>query len=389
MISRTFQTDYQKIKEITADALELEPPERAEFLRVACAGDENLRREVESLLAESEKSAVFLEEFSVARVVQNSLNSIQNKTGEQIGNYRIETEIGRGGMGIVYLAERTDFHRRVAIKLIKRGMDSEAIVSRFNREREILAVLEHPFIAHLLDGGTTENDLPFFVMEYVEGEPIDEFCKKNNLPEKEILDLFRKVCEAVAFAHQKLIVHRDLKPSNILITKDRMPKLLDFGIAKLLNSTAEETQTNMRVLTPAYASPEQMRGEIIDTRTDVYSLGLILSKILGVQNAEKTNKNLKTDFQKPISDYQPLNRDLQNIISMSLREDAARRYGSVEKFAEDVRRYQKGLPVSARPATFSYRAMRFFTPSFGRRRCRVFILDYTDWRNDGDALAVA
>ncbi len=368
--------DYEKIKSMFAAALDLAQEQRADFLSRTGA-EQYLIDEVESLLTAQAEAGEFLNKVSAA-TIRDSIKRGDQHIGETVEKYRLEREIGRGGMGIVYLATREDFQQQVALKLIKRGMDSEAILERFRREREILAALNHPFIARLLDGGTTNDDTPFFVMEYVEGVPIDEFCRNANLAEKEKLMLFRKVCEALIFAHQKLIVHRDLKPSNILVTADGTPKLLDFGIAKLLDSTAAETQTHQRVLTPAYASPEQIRGDSVDTTSDIYSLGLILSEMLGtngkqfkvqgssfrVQNQSdgqisKRDVQKASSIQNPKSKIQNLNADLQNILEMALREERARRYGSVEKFSEDVRRYLAGLPVAARKDTFSYRAGKF------------------------------
>lgn len=359
MLAPNYSADYEKIKNLFSDALELAPEKRAEFF-IETGEDERLIAEVESLLAVREEAGEFLNNVSAAGTVHDSISRNDKFLGQTIDKYRIEREIGRGGMGVVFLATREDFNQQVALKLIKRGMDSDVILERFTREREILAALNHPFVARLLDGGTTGEDAPFFVMEYVEGVPLDEYCRASQLPETQRLELFRKICEAVIFAHQKLVVHRDLKPSNILVTADGTPKLLDFGIAKLLNSTdASKTQTNHRVLTPAYASPEQMRGEAVDTTSDVYSLGKILAEILSNESVNRP-KFLTAESQSTTARKQNLNSDLENILAMALREDATWRYGSVEKFSEDIRRYLAGLPVSARKDTFSYRAAKFF-----------------------------
>src|SRR5207253_391487 len=201
--------------------------------------------------------------------------------GSRIGPYKIIREIGRGGMGTVYLAARADdFEKRVAIKLIKRGMDTDEILSRFRNERQILANLDHPNIARLLDGGTTTDGLPYFVMEYIEGQTIDEYCEARKLATAERLQLFRMVCGAVHYAHQNLVVHRDLKPSNILVTPEGVPKLLDFGIAKILSPTGGLETTLIHALTPEYASPEQLRGQAVSTASDVYSLGVVLYQLL-------------------------------------------------------------------------------------------------------------
>jgi len=335
---------WKKVKGILEEVLELPAAARSEYSAKACGGDEDLRRQVESLLEFDDGRADLLEPSAFDSVFEKDRDLA---LGSRIDKYKIIDKLGAGGMGVVYLAERAggEFNQKVALKLIKRGMDSDAILRRFLNERQILVSLEHPNIARLIDGGTTADGLPFFVMECVEGVSVDEYCKTGNLSQKDILVLFRKICEAVAFAHQKLVVHRDLKPSNILVTKDGAPKLLDFGIAKLLNSTdSAATQTNQRVLTPAYASPEQLRGEAVDTSGDVYSLGKILCELLQAENPEtKTSR-------------QHLNTDVRNILKMAVHEESSRRYGSVEKFSEDLRRYLAGLPVTARKDTFSYRA---------------------------------
>lgn len=333
------KVDHEKVKEIFSEAIELPLEKQADFLISACWDDENLLREVESLLKARRKSKHFLEDVSAPNVLHDSINKNDQLIGQKIDKYRIISELGRGGMGVVFLATREDFRQQVALKLIKRGMDSDAILERFSREREILASLNHPFIARFLDGGTTENGSPFFVIELVEGISVSKYCRQKNLNDEQKLELFIKICEAVSFAHQKLVVHRDLKPSNILIDENDNPKLLDFGIAKLLNSNEiSETQTQQKALTPAYASPEQIRGESIDTTSDVFSLGKILSEIL--QNDK-------------------LNNDLQVILQTSMREENVRRYPSVEKFSEDIRRYLNGLPISAQKDTFTYRTKKF------------------------------
>ena len=359
MLPQNNSDDYQKVKDVFIAALDVAPEKRRAFLD-GYGADEKLLGEVESLLKAREEAGEFLNHVSAADTVFKFADQNGKYTGRKIGSYVIEKEIGRGGMGVVFLAGREDFKQKAAIKLIKRGMDSDAILERFTREREILAALNHPYIARLTDGGTTEEDTPFFVMEYVEGIPIDEFCKNKRLSSKETLELFGKVCEAVAFAHQKLVVHRDLKPSNILVTEDGTPKLLDFGIAKLLNSTdANDTQTNLRVLTPAYASPEQIQGETVDTTSDVYSLGKILSELLQVSDCSSGIGAINGNVQPKINSAQSLPVDLQAVLQTALRPERVRRYNSVEKFAEDLRRFQIGLPVTARKDTFSYRTAKF------------------------------
>jgi serine/threonine protein kinase len=323
--------------------------------------------------------------------------------GEQIGPFRVEREIGRGGMGAVYLAQQNDNHyqRQVAIKVIKRGMDSDEIVRRFRNERQILANLTHPNIAGLYSGGTTDGGLPFFVMEYVAGKPINEYCAAQDLSIEERLKLFRTVCSAISYAHQNLVIHRDLKPTNILVTDDGVPKLLDFGIAKLLKADDEAplTETMLRVMTPEYASPEQARGESMTTASDVYSLGVVLYELLTGRRPYRLKNRLPHEIAQIISERVPerpslavsraeempdgaasttktqatgqsspgelskrrrsLRGDLDNIILMAMRKDPARRYQSVEQFSEDIRRHLERLPVRARKDTFDYRASRF------------------------------
>ena len=353
-------TDHENIKQLFFAALDLKPDLRGAFLDENCDSS-TMRDEVESLLDAQRDAGSFLEGISAAGVIQNSYQKTasENLIGELIGQYRIVREIGRGGMGVVFLATRETFHQQVAIKIIKRGMDSDVIVERFVRERQIMAALNHPFIATLLDGGTTVDGLPYFVMEYVDGVAINEFCRE--LSETEILVLFRKVCSAVSFAHEKLIVHRDLKPSNILVNADGEPKLLDFGIAKLLDNTdARETQIHNRVLTPAYASPEQISGAIIGTTSDVYSLGKILAELLdcSVNGLATATPVSQADTRVPTL-KRGLRHDLNNILSMALKVDSDRRYRSVEGFSQDIWRYLEDLPVSARPDSFGYRTQKF------------------------------
>ena len=329
-------------------------------------------------------------------------------TGQQIGSYQIIRELGRGGMGAVYLAARADesFDKQVALKLIKRGMDSDAIIKRFVMERQILANLDHPNIARLIDGGTTEDGLPYFVLEYIEGTTITRYCDQHKLNTMERLKLFRQVCAAVQFAHQNLIVHRDLKPSNIIVTEDGTPKLLDFGIAKLLSGSApvEATATIGRVLTPEYASPEQLRGLPITTSSDVYSLGVVLYELLSghrpfnfesrspeevarlitasepikpsvvitrieaarhTDDAEHVSRTPEAISRTRDGNVEKLRRrlagDLDNILLKALRKEPERRYASVQEFSEDLRRHLEGLPVLARPDTLSYRTSKFIT----------------------------
>jgi serine/threonine-protein kinase len=386
--------------------------ERTAFLEAKCGADENLLAEINSLLEAEAASENFIESPTVA---VKFLTVDPRETwiaGKQIGAYRIEREIGRGGMGAVYLASRADgeFNRKVAVKLIKRGLDTDEIVRRFRHERQILANLNHPNITKLLDGGTTRDGLPYLVMDYVEGVPLNRYADEENLALDARLELFLEVCAAVAYAHRNLIVHRDLKPSNILVGADGAPKLLDFGIAKLLAADAapltRQTINDINVMTPEYASPEQVRGENVTTATDVYSLGIVLYELLtGARPFSFENKSLEkilhtvcesepvapsraiwdlgfgiADLKNAsesevrrinnnrVQDGNPksqipnpksLRGDLDNIVLMAMRKEPARRYSSVEQFAEDIRRHHAGLPVLARQDTFGYRAGKF------------------------------
>jgi non-specific serine/threonine protein kinase/serine/threonine-protein kinase len=408
---------YQQLKELFQSALEQTPAERAAFLAQACPNDAELRREVESLLAHHDEAEGFLE--AVPAPLQASLLAADKATllspGRRLGPYEILREIGRGGMGVVYLAARADeqFVKQVAIKLIHTP-ERHLFLQRFRQERQILAQLNHPNIAQMLDAGTTEEGWSYFVMEYIEGLPIDKYCAEHNLALAERLQLFRQVCAAVSYAHQNLVVHRDLKPSNILITpsvdgKAGTPKLLDFGIAKLLPPTGVEdgqpTATGMHLLTPDYASPEHINHRPITTASDIYSLGVLLYELLSGQRPYRVMRLPPHEMARVISEQEParpsaaalqtpketrgtmntkpldegtargpgerthrssfivppaaLRGDLDNIVLMALRKEPERRYASVEQFAEDVRRYLEGLPVLARTPTLGYRASKF------------------------------
>src|SRR6266705_1621918 len=268
---------WKRVEAVFEQALELPQDQRAAFLQENCNSDAEVRREVESLLNSHERAGNFIDQpslFFADDTLRDNGSTLQ--AGELIGSYRIVRELGRGGMGAVYLAERADeqYKKRVAIKLIKRGMDTDAVLRHFRNERQILASFDHPNIARLFDGGTTKSGLPYFVMEYVEGLPIDQYCDTYRLSVTERLELFRDVCAAVTYAHRHTVIHRDIKPSNILVTSDGAPKLLDFGIAKILQpggrAEALATLTALRLMTPEYASPEQVRGQPLTTATDVY-----------------------------------------------------------------------------------------------------------------------
>jgi eukaryotic-like serine/threonine-protein kinase len=383
---------WRQIEEIFQAALDREPHGRAAWLDSACGGDVELRREVDSLLAAHEQgefdftqSAAFVEALKVLE--QRSARMLE---GRRIGPYRVVRELGRGGMSRVYLAARADqaFEKQVAIKLVERGLDSEEVTRRFQSERQILARLDHPNITRILDGGTTEDGLPFLVMEYVEGEPVDRYCDERALDVAARLRLFQGVCAAVRYAHQNLIIHRDIKPGNVLVTRDGVPRLLDFGIAKLLPPEAqpsESTSTILRRLTPEYASPEQVRGETLTTASDVYSLGVLLYRLLTGQSPYRAHTSSASALERAVCEDEPerpsvavtragrappgegtpqrlrrrLEGDLDNIVLMALRKEPQRRYASVEQLAEDIARHLANEPVIARADTAAYRAAKF------------------------------
>jgi len=364
---------WTEVKRLFHAALDLPGPDRLAYVRREAAGNATLLREVESLLAAEEESTDFLDAGAADYLPASEI-------GRRIGPYQIIEEIGAGGMGAVYLAERTgEFRQRVALKLIRPGMDSGMFVSRFHRERQILAALDHPNIARLLDGGAADDGRPYFVMEHVDGKPLQEWCHAHAVPTGERLRLFLDVCGAVEYAHQRLVVHRDLKPANILVTEDGTVKLLDFGIAKLLGSeTASETvaltEMGGHLMTPEYASPEQVRGLPVTTATDIYSLGVILFELLAgrLPYAFETRSALEVErivagtdppFPSAVAAVPAMARqitgDLDVIVLKALEKEPARRYQSVEQFAADIRRHLEGAPILARPQTWRYRSGRF------------------------------
>jgi eukaryotic-like serine/threonine-protein kinase len=324
--------------------------------------------------------------------------------GQRFGSYQVIREIGRGGMGAVYLAARADdqYKKRVALKILRADINAQEVLSRFRHERQILASFDHPNIAGLLDGGSTPNGEPYFVMDYVEGTPIDQYCDSHSLTVAERITLFRQVCSAVQYVHQNLIVHRDLKPGNILVTAEGVPKLLDFGIAKILKPEMMATMVNAtraedRVMTPAYASPEQVRGEPITTASDIYSLGVVLFELFTGRRPYRMKSNTAHELARVICDEEPdkpstaivktdrgtpqqaarveelsrkrstepdrlergLKGDLDNILLKAMRKEPQRRYASVEQFSEDLHRHLANLPVSAHEDSFRYRTEKF------------------------------
>lgn len=399
--------EWHKTKAILEKTLELDVAARRDYLDAACAGQPSIRTEVESLLESYDDDSAFLESPAVLDATDLTVAVAPLKFfGCRLGPYELLEQIGEGGMGAVYRAVRADglYDKQVAIKLIRSGLGSDFFVARFRNERQILAALEHPNIARLLDGGVTEEGLPYVVLEFVAGMPIDEYCARHDLPIADRLKLFRTVCSAVQYAHQNLVVHRDLKPGNILVTEDGIPKLVDFGIAKILGPEAEtgrdRTLTVMRVMTPDFASPEQVRGDPITTASDVYSLGVILYLLLTGRRPYRASSTAPHEIVKAICDTEPekpstavsrienqkkyanvdslhlpgeqkgansnrdrlrraLSGDLDNIVLKALRKEPERRYATVEQFSEDIRRHLEHLPVVARKDTAVYRTSKF------------------------------
>ncbi len=398
---------WQQIREVFHAAVELPLAERAGFLERNCP-DPAMRREVESLLKSHEDAGDLLEIPAVRLSPDNPKSDADDPwIGNSIGPYQVISRIGQGGMGTVYRAMRVDEHyvKQVAIKLVRTGLGNDQYLRRFKNERQIMASLDHPNIARLLDGGTTRG-VPYFVMEYIEGRRIDDYCDSLKLNTRERLKLFLQVCSAVQYAHQHLVVHRDLKPGNVLITEEGIPKLLDFGIAKLLDpelflQTTALTLSQMKPMTPEFASPEQIRGEPVTTSSDVYSLGVVLYRLLtghspyklegapihevarAISESEPVKPSLVINYVtdetgadgravrltpetvsltregQPVSLRHRLEGDLDNILLKALRKETARRYASVERFAEDIQRHLDGLPVLARKDTIRYRTVKF------------------------------
>src|SRR4051812_7690900 len=303
---------WQRINEMFHSALVLDGGQRNAFFVTQSAGDDALRAKVAALLASHEQAGGFIQGSVFGDAAQLLVeDEAQAMIGQHIGLYKIDREIGRGGMGTVYLATRDDdqYQKQVAIKVVRRGMDTDLVLARFRNERQILAGFDHPNIARLFDGGSTESGLPYFIMEYIEGQAVDEFCDTKRLSTAARLELFRTVCSAVQYAHQNLVIHRDIKPSNILVTPEGVPKLLDFGIAKLLHSeairAAATTAIVHRLMTPEYASPEQVRGEHVTTVSDVYSLGVLLYESLSGHSPYHFKTLLPQDIAQVISDSEP------------------------------------------------------------------------------------
>jgi non-specific serine/threonine protein kinase/serine/threonine-protein kinase len=362
---------WRRVKEIVDRALDVDPEERAAFLASVCGGDEALRREVRSLVESAEKDWSLMDGGAGLALDGPPPSS---RVGERIGPYELLSELGRGGMGQVFLARRADdeFQKRVAIKLLPPGPMRELARERFRSERQIAATLDHPNIARLLDGGTTAEGEPYFVMEYVEGESLIDDAGRRRLSVAQRLRLFREVCAAVHYAHQNLVVHRDIKPGNILVTAEGSPKLLDFGIAKLLGAEAElppgETATLFRMLTPDYASPEQVRGKRVSTASDVYSLGVVLYELLCGERPYRIRTTdpeelvrlvCVEDPARPSTRAPGMSADLDAIVLKALRKEPERRYPSVDALSADIARHLDGRPVQARRGSAGYRLGKF------------------------------
>ena len=372
---------FARVDALFNAALDLPAGERYAYLERECTGDSELLMEVRAMVDADGDPGATIDKAMVAGAEAWAIATEEQAIGTRMGRYRITGFLGRGGMGAVYRAVRDDavFEKEVAIKLLRGGNDSRSVLRRFEQERQILARLEHPHIARLLDGGTGANGTPFLVMEFVEdGVTVTVHCREKGLGLEKRLLLFLDICAAVGYAHQNLIVHRDLKPGNILVDKSGSVKLLDFGIARVLSETMDQTMTvaGAQMLTPEYASPEQVRGEPVTTATDVYSLGIVLYEMLTGRKAQRIEETSLAGIARAVCDTAPmrpsqaadaewpirgreLRGDLDNIILKALHKDREQRYASVEQFAADIRANLQGMPVKARPDSFRYRASKF------------------------------
>ena len=383
---------WQQVKQVLATALELDPVERVSYLDRSYATDASLRGDIAPLLASEERlKDQFLDGTDLAAAAAAVISPDENFwVGRRVGPYKVVEQIGSGGMGEVYRAFRADdqYRKVVALKFVRAGQYSNDVFARFKNERQILAGLDHPNLAKLLDGGTSEEGMPYFVMELIDGQPITEYCNEHDLSIRERLKLFLQVCAGVHYAHQRLIIHRDIKPGNILVTADGIPKLLDFGIAKIVESgdagSPDATLTSFRVLTPRYASPEQIKGEAMTIATDVYSLGVVMYELLTGRSPYELVNGSTQEFVQEVCErelpkpslavlrlqevlqgnlqnesrafreisHEKLSRqlrgDIDNIVLMALRKEPSRRYASANDLQEDIRRHLEDIPVRAR-----------------------------------------
>ena len=394
---------WQHVKQVLAAALELDPTERSAYLDRSYAADASLRVDIEPLLASEQRlREKFLDRTDLAAAAAAVISPDENFwVGRRVGPYKVVAQIGMGGMGEVYSAFRADDYQKVvALKFVRAGQYSGEVFNRFKNERQILAGLDHPNLAKLLDGGTSEEGMPYFVMELIDGQPITEYCNQHQLAIRDRLKLFLQVCAGVHYAHQHLIIHRDIKPGNILVTAEGIPKLLDFGIAKIVESgqsadAPDATLTSFRILTPRYASPEQIKGEAMTIATDVYSLGVVMYELLtGRSPYELVNGNTQ-EFAQEVCDKEPqkpslavlrspaagdgnpenrpgafrqishekvskqLRGDIDNIVLMALRKEPSRRYKSANDLHEDILRHLENIPVHARNDSVWYRTTKF------------------------------
>jgi len=377
----------ERVAEIVDRALETQGDERAKLMAELCGNDSELRQEAESLLNFEAKARGFIESPAYESAAHAFVEGVAElRIGQTLGDCKILSLLGEGGMGEVYLAEDQTLGRQVAIKVVKSGLGTSNIIRHFRKEEQILASLTHPNIARLYGGGVTADGLPYFVMEYADGPRVDNYCREKQLPINSRLELFRKICSAISYAHQHLVIHRDIKPGNIRVTAEGEPKLLDFGIAKLLDpetsTIGEPTMTLGAVMTPQYASPEQVRGESMTTASDVYSLGVVLYELLTGQKPYKIDNFTPAKVARAITEQEAtrpstavtkgdagstsevgnrklLRGDLDNIVMKALRKEPERRYTSVGQFSEDIRRHLDGRPVIARKDTVGYRTSKF------------------------------
>jgi serine/threonine-protein kinase len=378
------QERFRQIDRVFDAALDVAANEREAYLDQACGTDHTLRDRVRKLLIAHDKSSGVLESAAKAAAADwlDEPKIPVARVPDRAGPFRIVREIGSGGMGMVYLAEREgdEFEQRVALKLVRYAGASDAVHRRFLEERRILARLDHRHIAHLVDGGLTSDGQPFFAMELVDGQPIDAWCRARNLTVDQRLDLVIMVCEAVQYAHEHLVIHRDLKPSNILVREDGQLKLLDFGIAKLIDpphagDDAGVTQTGVLALTPDYAAPEQVRGLTVSTATDTYALGVLLYVLVTGQRPYDARGKSPAELERIVCEVEPprpsmvapeplrrtLRGDLDVIVMKAMHKDPARRYATASALGDELRRFRDGLPVLARKDSVAYRARKFVT----------------------------